>query len=112
MNKFVPKPGADPSKLIGQPLTIEPANPDHPITQGVEPWEMIDESYLMQEPGENSDILLTCDHPQSMNAIAWTRNFRKSRVFCFQSGHNNQTYTNLGFRNILEHGIRWCAGKI
>jgi len=25
VNKFTPKPGADPSKLIGQPLTIEPA---------------------------------------------------------------------------------------
>ena len=25
VNKFMPKPGADPSKLIGQPLTIEPA---------------------------------------------------------------------------------------
>ncbi|MCZ6635724.1 MAG: ThuA domain-containing protein [bacterium] len=93
-------------------LPIAVANPDHPITQGVEPWEMIDESYVMQEPGENSNILLTCDHPQSMNAIAWTRTSRKSRVFCFQSGHDNQTYTNPGFHTILERGIQWCAGKI
>ena len=92
------------------PITV--AKSDHPITQGMDSWAMIDESYVMQEPDDTSEILLTCDHPQSMNAIAWTRTFRKSRVFCFQSGHNNQTYTNLGFRNILEHGIRWCAGKI
>ncbi len=99
------------SAHVNLALQISVANSDHPIIQDMGSWTMIDEGYIMEEPDESNEILLTCDHPQSMNAIAWVRTFRKSRVFCFQSGHNNQAYSNPGFRSILEKGIQWCAGR-
>ena len=84
----------------------------HSITQGMEDWDLIDESYVMVEPDEGNDILLAVDHPQSMKAIAWTRTFKQARVFCLQSGHDNQTYGNPQFRHIVARGIQWCAGRI
>jgi type 1 glutamine amidotransferase len=57
-------------------------------------------------------VLLTADHPKSMKAIAWTRQHGQSRVFCFQSGHDNDTWENAGFRNVLERGILWCAQRV
>jgi len=96
----------------GQTLQIQVANRDHPITRGVAPWTMGDETYTMADAGPGSEILLTVEHPKSMKTIGWTRPFKKARVFCFESGHDNLTWANAGFREILLRGIRWCAKKI
>ena len=96
----------------GVRLRVDVADAEHPITQGLEPWDMVDETYLMNEPGEGCQVLLTVDHPKSMSAIAWTRSFRDCRVFCLQSGHDNETYVDPSFRTVLSRGIQWCARRI
>ena len=55
-----------------QTLRVEISNSEHPITTCLNAWAMADETYIMGEPGADSDILLTADHPKSMRAIAWT----------------------------------------
>lgn len=92
-------------------LQMSVADNDHPVMRGIHDFELIDETYVMDEPGEGSDILLTTDHPRSMKNIAWARQFKKARAFCFQSGHDNQTYVDPNFRKILKQGIHWVAGK-
>jgi len=96
---------------IGETLRIEIANPNHPITQDLEPWEMVDETYLMNSPGDDSEALLTTDHEKSMKVVGWTRRFRNARVFCLQLGHDNRAYSNPGFRQVLGRGIGWVAGR-
>ncbi len=96
----------------GVQLHIDVSNEAHPITAGLDSWDMVDETYRMNEPGEGCEVLLTVDHPDSMSAIAWTRSFRDSRVFCLQSGHGNETYADPSFRTVLHRGIQWCAGRL
>ena len=96
----------------GQTLRIDVADQDHPITHGMASWEMVDETYVMEEPGQGSRVLLTTAYPKSMHSIAWVREHDKARVFCFVSGHDNRTWANQGFRETLTHGIRWAARKI
>ena len=95
-----------------QELAVEVADPGHPITSGVASWQMLDETYSMASAGEDSRVLLTTDHPDSMHVLGWTRQFRNSRVFCLQSGHDNLTYVDPNFRTMLSRGIQWCAGRI
>ncbi len=95
-----------------QQIRVEIANPDHPITQGLSDWDMIDETYTMADAGVGSEILLTTTHPQSMRTLAWTRTYKNARVFCFESGHDNRAFANPGFRAMLTRGIRWAARKI
>ncbi|MFQ6132499.1 MAG: ThuA domain-containing protein [Armatimonadota bacterium] len=97
---------------IGETLTIEVADPDHPITQGLTSWETVDETYVTNEPGEGSEVLLTTDHPKSMRSIGWTRRHGQARVFCLQSGHDNRAYANPSFRTVLSRGIQWLAGRL
>jgi type 1 glutamine amidotransferase len=66
----------------------------------------------MNEPDGNSHVLLTLDHAQSMRAIAWTRQYKQSRVVCLQSGHDNQTWQNEQFGSFVQRGILWCAGRL
>ena len=95
-----------------QELSVEIADPAHPITQGIEPWQMVDETYSMASAGQDSHLLLTTDHPRSMRVLGWTRQFRNARVFCYQSGHDNLTYVDPNFRKTILRGIQWCAGRI
>lgn len=95
-----------------QKLPIKVVNPQHPITKGMKSWEMIDESYTMADAGAGSEILLTTDHPKSMKTIGWTREYKQSRVFCLESGHDNQTWVDANFREVLRRGIQWCARRL
>jgi len=97
---------------IGQELQIQIEDSKHPITSGLEGFGIVDETYTMASTGEGSEILLTADHELSMRSIGWTRQFRKARVFCFQSGHDAVAFANPSFRTVLSRGIQWVAGRI
>ena len=104
------QPGAE--SRTDQDLHIEVVDPDHPITRGMESWDMIDETYNFADTGEGSEVLLRVDHPQSMNTIAWTRKHKEARVFCLQSGHDNQTFTDPNLRKVLGRGVHWLTGRV
>jgi len=97
---------------IGETVTVQIADAEHPITRGLRDWTMIDETYTMADAGEGSHVLLTVDHPKSMKTIAWTRQHGQSRVLCLESGHDNDTYPDPSFRKVLERGIGWLAGRL
>jgi len=93
-------------------VSIEIADPDHPVTRDMAPWSMVDEVYAMVEPSEGSRVLLTTDHPESLHALAWTRQHKASRVLVLASGHGEETYTNASFRRLLARAIAWLAGRL
>jgi type 1 glutamine amidotransferase len=96
---------------IGETVQSQIANPDHPITAGIDPWTMVDETYEMPDAGEGSEVLITYDHPKSMKSIAWTRRHRNARVFCYEAGHDDNTYSDESFQEVLRRGILWSAGR-
>ena len=94
-----------------QRIRVHVADPAHPVTRGLVDWEMTDEVYLMDEPGPESHVLLSVDHPKSMKHIAWTRTYQRARVFCFESGHGPAAWEDVNFREVLRRGIFWSAGR-
>jgi len=97
----------------GETVRVEIADPVHPITRGLQSWEINDETYAMDAAtGADNHILLTTNQPRSLPTLAWTRKYRNSPVFNLASGHGKETYGNLNFRLVVERGIQWLAGKI
>ena len=47
-----------------------------------------------------------------LGALAWTHTFGKARVFCFQLGHDNNSWAEPNFRTVLDRGIQWAAGRL
>ncbi|MCC7494700.1 MAG: ThuA domain-containing protein [Fimbriimonadaceae bacterium] len=94
------------------PVATAIADPAHPITAGLAPWTMLDETYETAEPDAASHLLLTTATRPSMAALAWTRTFRGRRVFCYQAGHDAVAFGDPNFRVILDRAIRWVAGKL
>ena len=95
-----------------QHIHVVVADAAHPITRGLSAWDMPDETYTMPDAGAESHVLLTTNHPKSLHTIAWTRQYRNSPVFCFQSGHDSRTWADAQFRTVLERGLLWCAGRV
>ena len=96
----------------GEMVPVEVVDGTHPITQGLAPWKMLDETYRMESAGEGSHILLGTNHPKSLKTLAWTRQYRNSPVFCYASGHGKDTWADPNFHTVVQRGIEWAAGKL
>lgn len=93
----------------GEAIAYHVADPAHPICAGLADWVLTDETYLMPDATGENHILLTTDHPRSMKTLAWTRDYKQSRVFCLQGGDGKSAWDNPSFRTLLRRGILWCA---
>lgn len=94
-----------------QRFLVKVAEPGHPITQDLGDWTITDETYKMASAAEGSQVLLTTDHPLSMHSLAWTRQHKRSRVFCTALGHDHLAWEDPSFRSLLARGIAWTVNK-
>jgi uncharacterized protein len=93
----------------GRRFVIRVADPGHPITRGVQDFEMHDETYNGFDVTADAHPLLTTDDPESTRVIAWSKTYLASRVFFMQSGHDHNAWDNPNFQRLLWQGIRWTA---
>lgn len=91
-------------------LNVEVADKEHAITKGLSDWQMVDEAYKMVDTDRDSHVLLAVEHEKCMRYLAWTREYGSSRVLCFACGHDQQTWGDPSFREVLRRGIVWSAG--
>ena len=92
-------------------LNIHVEHPDHPVTRGVKDFSLSGEGFIMPDCGAGSEVLLTQDHPRNVRTLAWCHDYRKSRVLCWQSGHDAVEWTDPSFRKIFQQGIEWLARR-
>ncbi len=104
---------AYPQSTYKHGLDIDVAVPDpaHPITWGIKPFTIHDETYNHYYVAPNVTPLLTTDHPTSEKVIAWTHNYRNSRVVFIQHGHDAHAYRNPVFKTLVARSIRYTAGR-
>lgn len=81
----------------------------HPITQGMEDFDIIDEVYRDYYVASDAHVLLRSDHPVNGGPLLWTHGFGKSRTVYLQQGHAVSAYGNRSFRTLLGRSIRWVA---
>jgi type 1 glutamine amidotransferase len=112
MSEIVGIPDRSFKYFPGETVPVAIADASHPITTGLSSWEMIDETYAMDDAGSDSHVLLKTNHPRSLSTLAWTRTHGKSRVFVLASGHGQETYADPDFRIVLQRGIAWAARRI
>jgi len=92
-------------------LKIGIADPKHPITRGVEPFYIFDESYGKIYHTPDIKVVLTTDRAGNDREIAWTKWFGNSPVFYFQLGHDSHAWTHPLYQKILLQSLRWTADE-
>jgi type 1 glutamine amidotransferase len=87
------------------------ADPENPIEKGLKPIESWDETYVHQMHNEtNRHVLSYRIEGDVKEPYTWTRTEGMGRVFYTAWGHDERTWQNEDFQNLLERGLRWAAG--
>jgi uncharacterized protein len=95
----------------GQEIKVMVADREHPITAGIDDFQIHDETYGNYYLSPDVKILLKTDNPKNNPSLAWVTQYGKSRVFYFQLGHDAAAWQNPNYPRILDNGIRWAAGR-
>jgi len=86
--------------------------PQNPIMQGFDGFASFDETYVHTKHNtENRVVLEVRADDSGFEPYTWTRTQGQGRVFYTAWGHDERTWGEPGFQNLLERGIRWAVGR-
>ena len=104
--------GDRPSSSVknNQQLSVTPAEM-HPVTAGIAPFHVEDETYKNMRFSPKIRPLLTTDNPTSDTNLAWIGPDESFRVVAIQLGHGPTAFSNSSYRAIVHNAILWAAGK-
>ena len=101
----------------GQVFGTQIIEPTHPIMKGFSGFSSWDETYIHHLHNEENRTVLEYRvegeqaEGQNREPWSWIRTHGKGRVFYTAWGHDLRTWTNPGFSNLVERGIRWACGQ-
>lgn len=96
-------------------FTTTPGDATHPIMQGFGGFSSWDETYQHTKHNEVNRTVLEYRRGepqrdgQKQEPWTWVRTHGEGRVFYTAWGHDERTWTSLGFQNLVERGIRWVC---
>lgn len=109
--------GAQFSKHGGEVFATEIVEPNHPIMQGFGGFQSWDETYVHTKHNPRNRTVLEVRKQgaqadgQQAEPWTWVRTQGKGRVFYTAWGHDARTWSNPGFQNLVERGIRWACDQ-
>jgi len=105
--------GAIPNSTVkfGEEHLITPVG-DHPITAGLGPFHVTDETYKRLSISPNIKPLLITDNPTSDPTVAWIGPCTTSKVVFIQLGHDHSPFRHPSYRALVHNSILWTAGKL
>jgi type 1 glutamine amidotransferase len=94
-----------------EPISVTPAGP-HPITAGIGPFQIVDETYGRMWISPHVRPLLTTDNPNSNHVVAWVGPQADKKVVAIQLGHGPTAFGDPSYRALVHNAILWAAGRI
>jgi uncharacterized protein len=83
---------------------------DHPITKGLKAFRSFDETYVHDKVNPDKLVLMERVDATRREPYTWVRNEGKGRVFYTAWGHDENTWSNPGFQELIERGVYWAVG--
>lgn len=101
-------------KFTGHPpftmLPVKNANPEHPIMQGIPPYEIDDEPYRFDMlPHYETTILAEYEHEGKLWPAAWAHEYGLGRVVYLMNGHKLSCFAVQPFRQLIKQAGLWAA---
>jgi type 1 glutamine amidotransferase len=93
------------------PMTYVPAPEEHPVTQGLSPFTVVEEPYKNVYIVAGATPLLTAQNEHSDPVVAWTKMHGESRVVCIVPGHGPLIFENPEYRRFMAQALRWAGRK-
>lgn len=93
----------------GLTFTVKIDDADHPVTQGLEDFEVEDEIYLSAyEPSLH--ILASAEWHGRAHPMAWVKPYGDGRVFYTALGHGPGTFARPPMQALVCRGVQWAGG--
>lgn len=93
-------------------FSAEIVKPEHPAMEGVEEFTTEwDETYVHDKISDNIEVLMERVEDGHREPYTWVREYGKGRVFYTAFGHDERTFLNPGFLQLVKRGILWAAGE-
>jgi uncharacterized protein len=86
-------------------------NPDHPVTKGIEDFDIFDEGYMNLDVLPGVTTLLTTEHEYSNDIIGWAHTVENSRVVYLLPGHAKDGLHNPHYLKIIQNAIFWTGNQ-
>ena len=99
-------------------ITTQTTQAGHPIMQGLKPFTAYDETYLHSQLQPDNNVLAVReikadqhkDKPgQTTEPYTWTRTHGKGKVFYTAYGHDEKTWNQPGFQELIYNAILWSV---
>jgi type 1 glutamine amidotransferase len=107
-----------------QPIDLEFAVGESPITKGFANWRTINEELYNNSAGKllPTATALARGKQTTKNkageeatadyVVVWTNDYRGTKVFATTVGHNNETVADPRYLDLVTRGLLWSCGKL
>lgn len=108
--RYIPLVGGEFQSHGTGEFSAEIVAPDHPVMQGLAPFRTWDETYVhtRHNPVDRTVLMERVD-AKGREPYTWVRTQGKGRVFYTAFGHDERTWRNPGFQQLVEQGTRWAV---
>ncbi|MEZ4699401.1 MAG: ThuA domain-containing protein [Rhodothermales bacterium] len=83
---------------------------NHPAMTGVRPFETWDETYVHTRLAPDREVLMERVEGNHREPYTWVRTQGKGRVFYTALGHDERTWSQPAFHDLLAAGVLWAVG--
>lgn len=83
---------------------------EHPVVQSLTPFSTWDETYVHSKLSDDRTVLMERVEGDHHEPWTWVKEYGKGRVFYTAYGHDERTWSNPGFHQLVKQGILWAVG--
>ena len=84
---------------------------NHPVMQGYNSFESWDETYIHKQLGNDLRVMMIREHEGGYEPYSWSRRQGKGKVFYTALGHDERTWIQPEFQDLIARAISWTAGR-
>jgi len=84
---------------------------DHPAMQGLSEFSTWDETYVHQKLANDIQVLMERQEGNEKEPWTWVKNYGKGKVFYTAYGHDERTWNQPGFQELIKQGILWAVDE-
>jgi len=90
-------------------FTTELVKPDHPVLEGMQPFQVWDETYVHTKHNPDRTVLMERVDEKGREPWTWVRTHGKGRVFYTAYGHDERVWGHSSFHRLVRNAILWAV---
>ncbi len=83
----------------------------HAVTRNMNEFSTWDETYVHDKIADDIQVLMERVEGDHREPWTWVKDYKDGRVFYTAYGHDERTWNNPGFHELIKNGILWAVGK-